>query len=199
MVIGRLAGLVVALAVGMSCRSTPTAPSSPGADTAAAEATANAAMAQALAQTALAFTIGTPLGNPVTVACPTGGSMVMTFVSSGFGSPSSIISTSSRVEYRDCANGRSTISSDPYLEMTGTYEVPRGPGTYTSTQRTTGTMRITADGVPSRVAYDCTTHLTITFPADGSLPAVTPQTSGTMTIERPIGNLVTRPCAPATP
>lgn len=132
-----------------------------------------------------------------TISCAGGGSIVITLDPFTPG-PTNVFRSSSRAEYRDCKNQSVTINGDPYLESSAEHVFASGPGSdATSTMRTTGGLRMDANGVQGRVKFDCT--MTSTFHlVPGSTTTSTPTWSGTMTIEQPIGSTpVVRPCGPA--
>jgi hypothetical protein len=176
---------------------TPTAPSAASSDSSATAV--QTVVAQALTQAALTVPTAGMLMGPLTMPCPDGGVMVMTYgpLPPGLTSP---ISTTSRIEYRDCRSGGTLINGDPYLELASEYKMaPIGQigsasaMSWTSTMRQTGGLLFTTNGVQGRATFDCTVETSVVS-TSGTTPQVTRRSSGTITWEQPLGSPTVRPC-----
>ena len=195
-----LCALLVCLSLAAGCGESPSSPSSvSSASSLAAESAVMSAMAQAMSQTALFGRTTGDTPNTFTMACPGGGSMVMT-MSPLPQQPGNVLRTSSRIEFHDCRNQAVTINGDPYLDtsMEFSFSTPAGgTGDSVSTMRTTGGMRVNSNGVQGRVQFNCTTTVSISM-SSGSTPQISVSSSGTTTFEQPLGSTpVVRPCGPS--
>ena len=157
------------------------------------------AMTQAMSQLAIVAPTGAGVPNTFTMPCPGGGSIVMTFTTTPPQPQSNVFRSTSRTEYQDCRNHTVTLNGDPYLETSSEHTFPSigGPtGESSSTLRTTGGMRIDSGGVRGRAQFDCTMTANVRF-VNGT-PQVSFSSSGTITLEQPLGSTpVVRPCGPA--
>lgn len=188
-------GVLISLSLAAGCGGSPSSPSpASGTSSASVESAARSAMTQAMTQIAIN---GRAPGDPFTSLCDGGGSIVMTMTPLPQPQPN-VFGASIRIEYRDCTRQTITINGDPYLESTMQSSGALGTGgPSVMTMQTTGGLRITSNGVQARVQFNCSTISTITVTA-GSTPQVSISSSGTITLEQPLGSTpVVRPCGPA--
>src|SRR6185295_10945086 len=150
-------GFILAAAIlGTACRHTPSAPSSTL--SAISQAAVTSAMAQSLSQVAVLAPTSGDVANSITFPCAGGGSIVTTFGGSLPRDPGTVLTTSSRSEFRDCKSGNTTINGDPYLESHNqhVFSDPSHGGAVTSTMSTSGGLRFDTNGVQGRVQFNCT-------------------------------------------
>ena len=192
-----LFAVLASAAVTAGCSGSPASPS-PG-STQATEAAVMSAMTQAMRQLSIVAPTGGGAPHTFTMPCPGGGSIVMTFTTTPLQTQTNVFRSSSRMEYQECRNNMVTINGDPYLERTSEHSFPtigNPTGESSSTHRTTGGMRIDSGGVRGRAQFDCTMTANVRF-VNGT-PQVSLTSSGTITLEQPLGSTpVVRPCGPA--
>ena len=197
-----LFGLVVA-----GCGSAPAGPSSVSTSStstftvsAATQAAVSSTVTQSSLQVALLGSIGP--SNAITMPCPDSGSMTLAFTATppAFGAQTFV--STSRTEFNDCRSQAVLIQGDPYLETTSEHTAPAPSGgvltSMTSTMKTTGGLRFTANGVQGRTQYNCQQVVTMQM-VNGTLQFQM-TSSGSITWEQPVGSTpIVRPCGPSTP
>jgi hypothetical protein len=90
------------------------------------------------------------------------------------------------------------INGDPSLTIATEHVFTGGMGSALgnsmSTTRITGGLRFDSAATPGRVSYDCTQ--VVTLQRDNGTLQPTVSSSGTVTIEHPLGTTTVRPCGP---
>lgn len=178
--------------------STPsTLPSTqPGSGTSAMQTIVGATVNQAAMNTAMTVSPD-GLSRTTTFPCPDGGSMSMTFSSTG-PATSGTFTTSSRMEFNACRSQSVTINGDPALLMDGTSTITTGtgatPSSVSMTTHMTGGLRFDGPGASGRSRYDCTMTMAFQIGSDGKATQPTMTSTGTITWEQPLGTVFVRPC-----
>jgi hypothetical protein len=193
-----LLATVVGVSLAVGCGGSPSSPSSTsGTSTLASQTAALAAMTQAMSQLAIAAPTTGLTPNGVTMPCPGGGSIVLTFTTASQ-QQTNVYRSTSRTEFQNCTTQTVTLNGDPYLETSAEHSFSTsGPGgDSVSTMTTTGGLRMSSGGVTGRAQFNCTMIASVHV-VNGT-PQVSVSSSGTITFEQPLGSTpVTRPCGPA--
>lgn len=194
----QLSVALLAVVLTAGCGRAPSGPSQ--VSSASAQMVVGAAVTEALSKAAVVAPFSGDVVQGVTMPCPDGGTIKLTYSAAMPTGPGSTLTTSSKTEFDNCKSQNVTIQGDPYLESSGEHVVGpivnNQPSTLTSTMRTTGGLRFEATGTQGRARYNCTQVMSITFGSNG-LPTISTTSSGTITWEQPLGTVTTRPCGPS--
>ena len=198
----KLSVIVGWLLLAIGCGGAPSSPSavSTTAATTTAQTAVSSAVTQALSQTAILAPTSGDVQNGLTIQCPEGGTMTLTFSANLPPGPSGTISTTSRTEFSACRFMSVTINGDPYLQMASEHTLVISNGgpisSSTGTTHTTGGLRFESSGIQGRAQYDCTQTISIQYNG-GNTPLVSFASSGSITWEQPLGSAPrSMPCGP---